>query len=110
MSRPGSGGAGALPSRPTGTEIRVKGIVFLGVLQSAKEVGPSDLHDAAIRGLSGDFTECVRSGGPMSATWYPVAWHRELLGLMMRHGGPAVFRDVVRRSTNNNVGRIHRLL
>jgi hypothetical protein len=46
----------------------------------------------------------------MANTWYPVAWHRELLGAVVRHSGPASFRDVIRKSTNNNVGRIHKVL
>jgi serine/threonine-protein kinase len=98
------------PTAPPSVEIRVKGTVLLSVLQSAREVGGDSLHDAALRGLTGELTECIRSGGPMATTWYPVAWHRELLGVVMRQGGPTVFRDVVRRSTNNNVGRIHRVL
>jgi eukaryotic-like serine/threonine-protein kinase len=110
--RPGSGKAGDLPSpsRQTPPEIRVKGSVLLAVLQATQDLDRSGLREATVRRLEGELAESVRSGGPMATEWYPIAWHRELLGAVASHAGTTGLRDVVRRSTRDSVGRIHRVV
>ncbi len=97
-------------SHPTGPEIRVKGSVLLHVLQAAQDVDRSGLRDAAVGRLGGEVAECMRSGGPIATAWYPVSWHRDILGAIVRCAGTGGLRDVVRRSTRDSVGRIHRVV
>ena len=86
------------------------GTIILGVLQASEDIDPSRPRKTTARELSGEFGECVRSGGPIATAWHPVAWHRELLGIIAGRGGTTGLRDVVRRSTRDSVGRIHRVI
>jgi serine/threonine-protein kinase len=102
-------GRSSRPAQAPASEIRVKGSVMLGVLQAARDVDQG-LREATIRELTGELAECVRSGGPIASAWYPVAWHREILGVIARREGAARLREVVRRSTRDSVGRIHKVV
>lgn len=91
-------------------EIKLKGSVLWGVLRALETVAGWDAREGIVAGLSGEFGEGVRTRSIIATGWYPIAWHRELLGAIVRHGGLAALRDTVRVSTRDNVSTIHRLL
>ncbi len=91
-------------------EIRVKGSVILGVLQASAEVDPRWGPGLVVAQVGRELSACLKAGGPMAATWYPIAWHREILGLIAAQGGTAQLREVIRRATRGSVGKIHRVV
>ena len=91
-------------------EIRVKGSVFLGVFQAIEIVGGWSAREAAVLALSGDFGDAVRTNTVLASGWYPVAWHRALLGGVIDRGGALGLREVIHCATRQNVGAVHRLL
>ncbi len=91
-------------------EINVKGSVLWGVINALERgVGP-ECRDIVLKDLTGDLSEGVQTRSIIATGWYPIAWHRELLGAVMRHGGPVGLRDTVKLSTRENVSTIHRIL
>ena len=91
-------------------EIRVKGSVFLGVFQAIEIVGGWSAREAAVLALSGDDGDAVRTNTVLASGWYPVAWHRALLGGVIDRGGALGLREVIHCATRQNVGAVHRLL
>ncbi len=93
-----------------GDEIRVKGSVIWGVLHALEKGGGWDCRQAVLADLAGEFGENVHTRSLIATGWYPVAWHRELLGKVMRHGGPTALRETIHISTRQSVSTIHRIL
>lgn len=91
-------------------EIKVKGSVLWGVLNSLEKGAGWDCRSAILADLTGDLAEGVHTRSMIATGWYPIAWHRELLGLVVRHGGATALRDTIRLSTRENVSTIHRIL
>ena len=91
-------------------EIRLKGSVLWGVIQALERVRGWDGREQIVGELKGDFSEGVRTRSIIATGWYPIAWHRELLAAIVRHGGRTSLREAVRLSTRDNLGSIHRIL
>jgi hypothetical protein len=91
-------------------EIKLKGSVLWGVLQALEIVAGWDRREDIVAALSGDFGEGIRTRSIIATGWYPIAWHRELLGAIVMQGGQTALRDTVRVATRENVSTIHRLL
>jgi len=91
-------------------EINVKGTVLWGVINALERgVGP-ECRSTILKDLTGELGEGVQTRSIIATGWYPIAWHRELLGSVLRHGGPTALRDTVKLSTRENVSTIHRIL
>ncbi len=95
---------------PVPDEIKLKGSVLWGVLQALESVAGWDRREDIVKKLTGDFGEGIRTRSIIATGWYPIAWHRELLGAIVEQGGEAALRDTVRVATRENVSTIHRLL
>lgn len=91
-------------------EIRVKGSVLLGVMGAAERNVPKLEVTLLTSHLGGELVERIRTHSILATGWYPVAWHRALLGALVEHGGPIALREVVQRATYESVSSIHRLL
>ena len=91
-------------------EIRVKGSVLLGVNAAAPKVIGESSYAAVRKELTGEFAETMRTGLPLASGWYPIEWHRQLLGRLVQQAGPTAMRDTVRLSTRDNVNTINRIL
>ena len=91
-------------------EIRLKGSVLWGVIAALEPVVEPAARERIITDLRGDFGEGVHTKSIIATGWYPIAWHREILGAIVRHEGQASLRAAVRKSTRDNVSTIHRLL
>ena len=94
---------------PALQEVRVKGSTLLGVLTGVREVcgartGPM------VGALRGELGESVRTKSLVAAGWYPIAWHRELVAMVVANGGQVELREVIRTSTRHSMSSIHRLI
>jgi hypothetical protein len=90
-------------------EIRVKGTTLLNVLAAIQKV-EGEVADDLVRKLDGDLATALQTKSIISAGWYPVAWHRRLLGGVVEHGGSIELSEVVRTSTRESMSSIHRLV
>jgi hypothetical protein len=90
-------------------EIRVKGSTLLGVLTGVREVC-GERAEGMIAGLKGELGETVRTRSLVALGWYPIAWHRELLAMVVANGGQVELREVIRTSTRHSMSSIHRLI
>jgi len=91
-------------------EIKLKGSVLWGVINALEKGAGAEPRAAILKDLDGDLGEGVNTRSIIATGWYPIAWHRQLLGCVMRHGGPTALRDTVKLSTRENVSTIHRIL
>jgi hypothetical protein len=91
-------------------EIRLKGSVLWGVIQALERVMGWDGREQIVSMLTDELGEGVRTRSIIATGWYPIAWHRQLLAGIVRHGGQTALREAVRISTRDNVGTIHRIL
>jgi hypothetical protein len=91
-------------------EIHVKGTVLAGLVRGvgAHVAGPA--RDAMMLRLDGGLKDAVETNTLGPTVWYPVAWHRQLLGFIAQDLGVMQLSDAVRRSTRENVGTMHRAL
>jgi hypothetical protein len=91
-------------------EIKLKGSVLWGVINALEKGAGPDARTAILKDLDGELGEGVQTRSIIATGWYPIAWHRQLLGSVMRHGGPTAMRETVKLSTRENVSTIHRIL
>jgi len=97
--------AGAMPP-----EIKVKGTVLSGLIRAADAHVPGETRDGLLRTVNGELHNIIETKSIGPTVWYPVAWHREILGYLVGELGAERLGDVVRRSTRDNVGTVHRAL
>ena len=79
-------------------------------MQAIEVVDGWGVRDEVVAGLSGDFREALTTSSLLSSGWYPVEWHRTLLGVVVARGGVLGLREVIHAASRANVGAVHRLL
>jgi hypothetical protein len=90
-------------------EVRVKGTTLLNVLAAIEKVEGGAAGDL-LQKLDGELATAVQTRSIIAAGWYPVAWHRRILGEVVGRGGSIELREVVRTSTRESVSSVHRLI
>ncbi len=85
----------------------MKGTVFWGLLQSMQKLGMAAPAGADV---STELRQALETRDLFATSWYPVEWYRELLGYIVRRGGPSALRDTVQLSTRESVSTVHRFL
>jgi hypothetical protein len=91
------------------SEIRVKGTTLLNVLAAIHKV-EGDRASDLLRKVDGELSTAIQTRSIIAAGWYPVAWHRRLLGEVVGRGGMIELSEVVRTSTRDSMSSIHRAL
>jgi hypothetical protein len=91
-------------------EIRVKGTVLAGLIRGAGAQAPGEVRDALLRRVDPELKDALETNSLGPTVWYPVAWHRTILGFIAEERGAAQLAESVRRSTRDNLGTVHRVL
>jgi hypothetical protein len=91
-------------------EIHVKGTVLAGVVRGAGADAKGPARDALLKRLDGELLEALQTNSLGPTVWYPVSWHRRILGFVTDDLGADQLGTVVRRSTRENIGTVHRAL
>lgn len=92
--------------------MRVKGSAFRQVIDTWVELRGRAFADQALASLEGPAGEALRHGAVIASGMYAVGWY----GALVREGAetsadPAAFaHEVGRRSTERDIGTLHRLL
>lgn len=91
-------------------EIKVKGTVLAGLVRGCGAHVPGEIRTALLARLNDELRGIVETNSIGPTVWYPVAWHRQILGFLADELGGQRLGDAVRRSTRENVGTVHRAL
>lgn len=88
----------------------VKGIAFRGVLQGLALVRGESTVDAVTQALPAELAEGVRYGTIIAASWYPIAWYRNLFNTILTTTGEGerVVREIGRAAAKSDMTGIYK--
>lgn len=83
----------------------LKGVAFLGMLESFKRLRGAAVADTAVAAVRPELGDLLRRGLLTKSGWYPVTWYRELLAALQQAagGGVEVLREASRAAVQHDL-------